>query len=191
MRINQDGNNITIDTPYNPAFVERLRAVGAKWDPACKTWRTDARNIEAVRAAMRDAYGCDDRPAELVSVRVTLTTGLRAWCGPITLFGRTVASASGRDSGARVGDGVCFEEGCPESGGSVKNWRTIIPAGSIFVVHDVPRAAIEQRIDWQEDWGTAEIITTPAVPDRAALAEERAGLLKRVAEIDRALDGSK
>lgn len=177
---------ITIDTPYNPAFVQRIKAMGGRWDTMGRVWVTDERNAEAVRAAMREVYGRDDTPgADLVSVRVIVSGTIYAGRGPVVLFGRTIASATGRDSGARVGDGVAFTQGAPRSGGSMKNWATEVRPGAVILIHDVPRAAVEARLNWEDSYGAFEIIES--APNRQALEEERARLQARLAEIEQIL----
>lgn len=184
MKLTVNGNGqLIIDTPYNPDFVKRVKVIGARWDGSKKVWTTDERNIDVVRAAMREVYGMDDRPAKLVSVRVTLAEDLEAFRAPVMLFGRAVASAFGRDSGAKVGDGVAFEAGAPKSGGSVKNWYTYIPAGAVILIHDVPETAIQEQLDWDDANGTFEVVTNATI-DRVALAKEKEAILARLAEID-------
>lgn len=187
MEIKALGNErIAIITPYNPDFVACVKQAGARWDAERKAWTADERAIEAVRACMVRVYGRDDRPAETVTVRVTVgESRIRADRGPIVLFGRTVASASGRDSGTRVGDGVSFLAGKADSGGSAKNWETRIFPGSVIEIRDVPRAAVENRLGWKDSYGAFEVVE-PADP-LAGLKAEREAILRRLAEIDEIL----
>ena len=192
MKITNLGNGrIAIDSPYNPDFVRRIKKAGGKWDPANKVWETDERSIETVREIMREVYGQDDLPQqELVTVKVTIgdsdVSRLRA---PVVIFGRNIASARGRDSGARVGEGVSFEKGTCSSGGSMKNWRTIVDAGSEFTIYDVPRLAVEQKLGWEDEYGTFEVVKNG--DPTAALKAEKEALLQRLAEIDEILNSAK
>lgn len=181
IKITEKDGRASIESPYNPNFVSRIKKMGGKWDG--KSWTVDARNIDAVRAVMQEIYGMDDMPADLVSVRVTCNKELWASKGPITLFGRVVASASGRDSGARLGNGVAFIAEKPDSGGSVKHWGTSIPAGSEIIIHDVPRTAVDSGID-VPDGVEYEILETPADSRREQLEREKTCLLARLAEIE-------
>ena len=187
MKITERDGRIFIDTPYNPNFVEKLKWLGGKWNPNERVWVMDARNSEAVREAMREVYGRDDRPVPLVSVRITTDTEISGRRGPVTFFGRIVASAWGRDTGARIGEGVAFEKGKPDSGGSAKNWCTVVPKDCVIVIHDVPADAVEQELDWASWCGTYEIIQLAI--DQDALERERETLLARIAEIDNLLGG--
>lgn len=178
---NMENGRIAIDSPYNPDFVSRIKAAGGRWNG--EKWEVDERNLDIVRVIMREVYGQDDRPTETVTVKVTVgERSIDESRGPVVLFGRNIASARGRDSGARVGDGVSFEKGGADSGGSMKHWCTVIEAGSVFTVYDVPKLAVEQNIGWDEDYGTFEVIE--AGDPLAALKAEKEALLKRLAEID-------
>lgn len=188
MKITNIGNGrISIETPYNPEFVRKIKKAGGRWNGATKCWETDERNIEAVRTIMKDVYGMDDMPQETVTVKIKINDTISKHCAPIVMFGRTIAAAYGRDSGARVGDGVCFESGKCTSGGSAKNWYTYIEENSVILVHDVPKNAVEQKLGWHDSYGEFEIMEK-ANPNAALLAEKEA-LLKRLAEIEELLQG--
>lgn len=139
--------------------------------------------MEAARKIMKEVYGRDDKPTKTVSVRVCLGKTLYEYGGPVTLFGKTIASAWGRDTGAKVGDGVAFEQGFPKSGGSVKNWVTEVPEKSIIIIHDVPLESVESKFDWKDDYGVFEIIN-PKENERQAVLREREALERRLEEIN-------
>jgi len=190
MKITSIGDGkIAVETPYNPEFVRRIKKAGGKWKADKKVWECDERSIEAVRAIMREVYGMDDLPQELVTVRVTVREKgvIDQHTGPVVLFGRTIASAFGRDSGAKVGEGVVFEKGTCRSGGSVKNWYTIIEAGSVFTIYDVPKRAVEEKLGWIDSYGTFEVIESAGASRRELLEQEKAALLARLAEIEEEL----
>ena len=191
MKITNLGNGkLAVDTPYNPSFVSQIKKAGGKWNPGNKTWEIDERSIDTVRSIKREDYGQDDLPQQLVTVKVTIgDKSLEEWRAPVVLFGRTIASARGRDSGARPGEGVCFEKGGCDSGGSMKNWYTIVRAGSEITIYDVPRLAVEQKIGWKDEYGTFEVVE--ADDPLAALKAEKEALLKRLAEIEEILNQAK
>ncbi|WP_461369019.1 hypothetical protein [Candidatus Darwinibacter acetoxidans] len=186
MKITNLGNGrIAIDSPYNPSFVSKIKKAGGKWNASNRTWEVDERSIDTVRSIMREVYGQDDLPQELVTVKATINEDIGEWRAPVVLFGKTIASARGRDSGARPGEGVCFEKGGCDSGGSMKNWYTIVRAGSEITIYDVPRLAVEQKLGWKEEYGTFEVVE--ADDPLAALKAEKEALLKRLAEIEELL----
>jgi hypothetical protein len=187
---------IRVESPFHPDFVRQIRAAGGKWDGTRQAWVLDARTLETVREICRRVYGEDDRGSERVTLRVTFAeryTGDRA---PCVLAGRTLARAWGRDSGACVGEGVSFVKGAPHSGGSVKNWLTVIPDGCVLDIFDVPMSMAQKTIDdaatvkhYDRQIYSAEIIGA-AVIDRAGLEAELAALTKRMAEINEILEAA-
>jgi hypothetical protein len=173
-----------IVSPYNPNFTSRIKRMGGKWDSARKMWSIDERNVDAVRQVLREIYGMDDTPTELVSVRVKTLVSIYADRGPITIFGRVVANATGRDSGARIGEGVVFITGNAKSGGSTKYWETIISEDSEFIIHDVPRTAVLEGFDTYDSDAIKYEIIEPDKPNYDALRAEKERLLARISEID-------
>ena len=194
-RIEHKDGRIYLHTPYHPRFVTKIKKAGAKWDGS--TWSMDEKNKEVARQIMLDVYGCDDRfenpfltHIKKCSVKITVKKDLYASRGPVTMLGRIIASAKGRDSGAKIGDDVCFEKGGATSWGSVKNWNTKINAGSVIILHDVPTYAIENKIDfgYNDEDIDLEIIPSQSKADpRQELLEEKERLLARLAEIEQLL----
>jgi hypothetical protein len=170
-------------SPYNSEFVAAARKLGGRWN--APAWSFDVRDEQRVRAACAEHYGTDGLTADLVTVRAEFGPDNDTLRGPIEIFGRPVARAFGRDSGAKLADGVLLLSGGFNSGGSVKNWRTKAQEGTVCLVRDLPRAAVERALADGATWLAIEPETAPI--DRAALAAEREKLLVRVAEIDAAL----
>lgn len=166
------GGRVMIYSPYNRTFVARAKKLGGKWMAAGKAWTFDERDADRVKALVGDVYGhFFDADVELVDVRITCAEVVEADRKPIMCGPREVARARGRDSGAKLGDGVVQLEGRIYSGGSVKNWDTRASAGSVFEVRDYPKAQVEKidRDTWEVEIvseGTAEgaEIDTPAIP---------------------------
>lgn len=190
MEIKNLGNGkLGIDVPFSPTFIERIKKAGGRWDGQSRVWVVDERTIEIVREIMRAVYGCDDRPQELVNVRIIIgEDSINMKLGPVAIFGRNIASARGRDSGAKVGEGVVFKKGGCDSGGSRNNWCTVVLKNSEIVIYDVPRGAVDEKIGWQDWYGTYEIVENDVGDQRIALEKERDVLLKRLAEIESLLN---
>lgn len=186
IKINTIDDRAYLETPYNANFVAAVKQIGgARWDRDRRAWSIPAEAIDQAREIMRRVYGEDDRPSAEpnVSVKLIFSDEVSKWHGPVTILGKTIASAWGRDSGARVGGDVVFVEGRPKSGGSVKNWYSVVPEGCVVVLHNVPQAAMQMELP---EGVTAEVMQ-PATIDRAALEAERERLLARLAEIDQLL----
>lgn len=182
MKIEIKNNSAYVFTPYNPLFVRKIKSIGgAMWDGYEKCWKIPSSAVDTVREIMIDVYGESDLPddVEKVNIRVNFPDGAAEFRSPVVVFGRVIASAYGRDSGAKVGDGVVFIKGEPDSGGSVKNWKTVIPDGSIVEIHNIPVTALNDSYDY-------EIVEEKKI-DKAALMAEKEKLLNRIAEIDKIL----
>ena len=186
VRVETAGTSIEARSPYNPSFVDGARALGGKFDRGEKVWRFDARSEQAVRDLCRKVYGTDGEDEDLVTVEITFAATYGAWQDGYYFAGRQLARAWGRDSGARIGEGVVFLEGKPTSGGSMKNWETVIGRGSVVRIYDLPRAALDNAprdpdIKWR--------IVEEADDRRASLEAERERLRKRLGEIEAELAG--
>lgn len=179
-------SNVVVSAPYNPDFAPRAKRLGGRWNPSGKTWGFDARDEARVRDLCRDVYGTDGSPEELCTVRVKLSAQS---CSSLAFFafGRQLARAFGRDSGARLSDGVVLLSGSIGSGGSMKN-PVIATKGCVVEVRDVPVRAVRKAC-WEDDVGvhvdSVEIVEDVAAStvDRVALVAERERLQARLAEI--------
>lgn len=176
---------VLVVSPFNPAFTKRAKALGGRWQPESRSWVFDARDEDNIRQACMDIYGFDGRPvveADLVTLRVTFPGGMQRLTDAIRIGGREVARARGRDSGATIGAGVVFLAGTPTSGGSVKNWQTVIRAGSVVEIRDFPRSMVPEAED--HSLYAVEVLPNRKPIDRAALEAERDKIRTRLAEID-------
>ncbi len=147
---------IEIRTPYSPEFVAIARQLNGNWNNIFWSFRSEDR--DTLSDLLIETYGMDGRtPVKTVTVRATIKEGI-AWetfRGPLMIFGRVVGSAFGRDSGARLGTGVAIVSGRFTSGGSVKNWKTVIPGKTTFDIHDVPEAFAKEFCSNTEKWPIA------------------------------------
>lgn len=148
---------ISVRSPYNPEFVKKARNMGGKWQ--APTWVFSRQLENEVKQACLEIYGSDGtQNAETVAVTLTIKVDIYVAGGPIIICGRPVVSAFGRDSGARIGEGVALISGTAGSGGSVKHWRTTLSAGSVLKIIDVPRRAAEAEYQKYNDlYSTFEI----------------------------------
>lgn len=189
IEIDPSTDTALIFSPYNMDFIKRVKLLGGKWDAEHKAWVVPNRAVEEARAAMVAVYGRDDRePSETVDVILRFPERYESDIrSSISLMGRTLARAHGRDSGASIGDGVMFLEGSPDSDGSYKNWYTVIKAGSVVKLLDVPKSlSLSTQAPKKIEMEIVEKTKSDAV---ATLKKERETLLARIAEIDRLLEG--
>jgi hypothetical protein len=135
---------IRVKTPYDKAFVERARNLRGTWSKSTSEWVFDDSIEEYIREALMDVYGTTgEAPVEMVSLLIDGYDDNQL-NGPIELFGRIIARAFGRDSGAKLGDDIIWISGEYTSGGSVKNWRTYVSDGR-FEIKNFPLPRVQKE----------------------------------------------
>lgn len=174
-------------TPYSQDFVTKVRNIGgARWSG--KAWAIPEESLERAREIMIECYGESDlEVADMVDVKLTVVAeevSIKHAGG--TAFGKTIAKATGRDSGAWVCQDVELISGKIRSGGSVKNWRTEIDKGAVFALHSVPVSLLENA---ESDWYEFEVLEKKQNNRHSDLLKEREKLAARIAEIDAELAG--
>lgn len=188
MKITVTGDHAALYTPYNADFVARIKSIGgARWNPTLGAWTIPSNMVDAARELMRCVFGVDDTTTECnpITLQVTFHDEVSTIAGDVTMYGRCLSHASGRDSGARCGENVAFLSGAPESGGSAKNWRSVVPAGSVVLLKDVPEALYLSRPEISGC--TVTPIESPCT-SRIELQNELDRLLVRIAEIKSQLE---
>ena len=178
------GDEAYLYTPYNNKFVSAIKGIGgAYWDRDEKAWVVPANMLDQAREIMLRIYGESDIPiAKKISVELTFNKGIYRTREAITIYGKTICRAYGRDSGGYAGEDVAFIEGMPESGGSVKNWTSGVPQGSVVVLRNVPEMLLDEKLP---EGVSAKIFDNESTRDE--LIAEKEKLLARIAEIDKLL----
>lgn len=187
------GGRVAVVSPYLPAWTTQAKRLSGQWDSYDRAWLFDAREETRVRAALVECYGTDGSPvpnSDLATIRLTFASEWVESRKSLFLCGREIAGATGRDSGARLGEGVVLLSGGVRSGGSVKNWTTIVKQGTQVELRDVPRAVAEAL---QDQYETTDLVVevlpnAPPPVDHSVLLAERARLVARLAEIDAILN---
>ena len=186
MKIEIRDNKAYIYTPYSPEFVARIKNIGGrKWESSLKCWSVPSVAVDSIRKIMMEVFKeTDEIPAEKVDVQVTFHKEKWGAREAYMLFGKSISIATGRDSGARVGDDVEIVKGSVSSGGSAKNWASIVDEGSVVILRNVSKPLLESFEG--EDGISVEVIDSSRI-DRQALLEEKERLLNRLAEIKKLL----
>ena len=135
--ITTHSNSIIVKGPYNTDFIERARRYGGKWSGGA--WQFDILIEKQVRDLCVEVYGTDGISTDLCNIEVTISDEHYRSQGPIELNGRIIAKATGRDSGATIGDGVTVLQGGFKSGGSSKNWATCVNGGGAKIIFATSR----------------------------------------------------
>ena len=191
MKIEVKDDKAYIFTPYNSNFIKKVKGIGkARWNGAERCWTVPKTEIDIVRQFMMETYGETDQTddTEKVSVKVTFTEEARACLGSIVLFGKTVATAFGRDTGAKIGDDVTLMTGKVKSGGSARNWVTIVEAGTVVKIRNVPKPALQFDPVYDIVYDIVER-EKDNKQDKQDLIDEKERLLKRLEEIEQLLAG--
>ena len=127
---------VSLRAPYNLELIEKCRNLGGTWDKETQAWIFPDFVADKVED-LEYKYG-----SELVAVEVEFTEFCSADKKAFDICGIVLATASGRDSGAKLADGVAVISGGFSSGGSVKNWRTCV-ADNTIVRLKVPSQLVE------------------------------------------------
>ena len=187
VRLTTEEGRLRVEAPYNTLFSRRARNLGGTWSALHRVWTFHPRVERDVRRVCRDIYGDDgDGPPDTVVLRALalrkVVSGRRSG---ILLGGRPIASASGRDTGARVGQDRVLESGSIDSGGSRENWVTTMAAGTRVRVYDMPRKWYEQG-KWNRKARQITLVDDEAA-ERESLLSRRARLEEEIRKIDAAL----
>ena len=187
MQIKMENGMAKVFTPYNSEFVSKIKNVGGrKWNGAEKCWMVPESEVGVVRDIMMHIWGETDIPDDnkRVTVEVTFDDEFSARWDDVMLFGKVIAHATGRDSGAKVGDDVTLISGRVTSGGSVKNWYSVVKKGTVVHVRNVPENLVASM-------DGCVGLTVKVLPERekdiTALLAEKEKLLARLAEIEKEL----
>ena len=176
----------SIYSPYNKDFVAKIKKGigGARWNPTEKCWIVPESAIVAVREIMSDVYGYTDVEENIgITLKITFNEEVEERCASVTLFGKTIARAYGRDSGARPGEDVAFVSGGVTSGGSTRNWTSIVKAGSIVILSNVNKTLFEKGKPEYGNLITIEVMEEET--NKQKLMEEKERLLARIADSDK------
>lgn len=182
LKITHKGNTIQIESPYNPKFRDKMIELDGIWDKPNQCWWLNVKKIQAVREAMKAVFGAADvEERSLRSLKLTFVESDGAYKTDYILFGKVLSHATSLTSGGIAGADVTYLSGQPESGGSVKNWCSVIPAGSVIRLDNVKEQLIESqklpscvRVDY---------IIPDEKLDRAALEKEKSELTGKIRQL--------
>jgi hypothetical protein len=125
-------------TFYNKILVDKCHNLGGKWDADQKAWIFSG-IVEDKVEMLDEKYNSKMIPVEISFIeRYGSDTN-----EPLDLIGFNIATATGRDSGARIGRGVSLIKGSLTSGGSIKNWCTVARKGTVIRMH-IPELCIDE-----------------------------------------------
>ena len=182
------GNEVRISAPFDVEFKEEMHYHNCKWDDETKEWVVDIDLLDIVRKKLYKLYGMDDFTNDFVNVMVTIpkNTDLDGYQKPAKMFGKAIAIATGKKSGAFWGKDIVNISSHCGSDGSYKYWVTYVSSGK-FKIKNVSKARVLEEKDKYEEKGfIIEILETSEV-NKEILLEERERLVERLNEIDKIL----
>lgn len=183
VKVTKTDKQLKVASPYHKSLPTKAKQLGGKWSG--KEWVFDVRNEDRVAQLYREVYGeYGEECGEKVTVRCECEDGCSRFTEGFFLFGRNVASAFGRDSSVKLGKGVTVLSGGFESGGSVKNWKTIAKPNTLIEIFDVPKTIAEKELSDSKDW-VCTVVGEEI--DKETLLKEKERLLSRLAEIEELL----
>ena len=135
--VTEKEDKIEVSTPYIESLPLKFRNMGGKWDSIKKVWVFKKEDKERVEAFLSKFFGFDINSKRVAAI-VTARERVSAERACVSFKGFVLAQAWGRDSGARVGEGVALVSGDIDSSGSVKNWYSAIEKGAVFSIENFP-----------------------------------------------------
>lgn len=136
---------------YNSILRQRCLDLGGKWDKDEGAWIFS--DLVADRIDTLEEY----YNSELLNIEIRFTDDSYSDCESISFCGYTVATACGRDSGAKIADGISLISGGFDSGGSMKNWKTTVRENTIIRLR-IPTKIYDNLVDYSEHYISAHII---------------------------------
>ena len=111
---------------YNSSLAEKCRELGGKWDCNNRVWVFSSVVSDEVEKLELE-YNTN-----LHWYEIEFLSDTKELCDPLRLAGYTICSASGRDTGAKLGNKIILVSGEISSSGSSKNWYSKISGNSII-----------------------------------------------------------
>ena len=131
---------VSLKADYNSLLVKKCRKLGGSWDKEQNAWIFPGFVSDQVEE-LDEIYN-----SALIAVEITAIEEIREYGKGIEFLGRPLCRAFSRDSGARIDSEVALISGCATSGGSQKNWATILNEDSVLRLQ-VPSAILETHQD--------------------------------------------
>jgi DNA-binding Xre family transcriptional regulator len=128
---------------YNSKLVDECRKLGGKWDADEKVWLFNG-IVENEVEELDYKYN-----SELINVKLTALDDICEYHSGVEVVGHTIARAYDRDGGATLQEGVALVSGTVTSGGSRKNWTTVVREGAVIKMQ-IPQNLISE-ID-SDEW---------------------------------------
>jgi len=179
-------DKVKVVTPYNAQFVQKCRNLRGTFKGGA--WWFDDSILDYVREALIQYFGTTGETPFETCILLIKEWSDSKYGAPVTLFGRQIARAFGRDSGARLGDNIVFISGEYDSGGSVKNWSTVV-SNATFEIHNYPVPSLElDEVKAAIEAGWCEVKISKKKRPIAEIEAEIEALKVRITELEKELN---
>ncbi|MBN8102838.1 hypothetical protein [Vibrio vulnificus] len=131
---------VSLKADYNSQLVKECRKLGGSWDKEQSAWIFPgfvANEVEELDEIYNSAP---------ITVEITAIDEIREYGKGIEFLGCPLCRAFGRDSGARIDSDIALISGYATSGGSQKNWATVLNEDSVLRLQ-VPSTILEKHQD--------------------------------------------
>lgn len=127
---------ITIKTPHiNSFFNDSAKKRGAHY--SSDGWVFNDADQPVIDKMLEKYFGIlPDGATNQVTLKIEFLQCESERCSALEIAGRRIATAFGRDTGARLANDVVILSGKIASGGSAKNWETVARAGTVCLVRN-------------------------------------------------------
>lgn len=161
IKTSEESENLYVLTPYNADFVKAVKRINGTWSATDRAWIVKPVMKEQLKKLLVKYYG-ETGEEQKRTYKITATRKFAEMLAPVTAGGLVIASARGRDTGAKVGEDVYLLEGEIKSTGSAKYWYTYVKEGSVFQVEMTEEQA---RRAATEGWEVEAMITESSKKD--------------------------
>ncbi|GAB4047665.1 hypothetical protein [Spirosoma litoris] len=144
IRIKRHQDNVFVWSYYHPVFLEDAKSLQGEWRSEYQCWQFNSSVVSYLPSLLDGLFhvnGLTKYPVCRLRINSYSTISSQDAC---ILFNRPVARAFSRDSGALIQPDIYKLNGVFRSGGSKKNWRTILEEAS-FEIHHFPLAALNRE----------------------------------------------
>ena len=158
---------LELRAPYHPNLSLYAKPLGGLWRGQEVGWVFPHAQADALRALCLRMWGVDGTAEALhdvVHLRVEVDEQdlrLPIWRGynsPVYLMGREVAASLKSRRAARPGRGVKFLVGKPTCQTEINDYWTTIPNGSVFLLMNTPRMALDRFASVLAGHGRFEVV---------------------------------
>lgn len=182
--LRKENNEIVVVVPFNEDFIKSAKNLQGKWNPTKKSWVFPGTVENYVKELLLKIYGVTGETTYPTCTLIIKNYSAEVMNNAVVLFGRTIAKASGRDTGARLGDDIIWLSGTYTSGGSRQYWKTIVE-NATFEIQNFPVARTEfEDVQQAIKEGWVEIKVTESKRTREEIESEIAILKEKLAKLE-------